>query len=320
MYIVSTFFKIINSLGPLFQKIVILLFVLTTLALCYVNSKAFAEDTSLPDDQIPIVETNKWVLTFGDIKRIISYYPKEQREQLLANPKNIVNLAERLLQAKVLSDEAYKEGFDSRPDIKEQLDLFVRDRLATAYLREKVINSIDITDQDVAEYYRAHKEKYQLKPRAKVRHILIRLPKNPKQSEIKQAEQRIKDILAKLDQGESFDVLARMYSEDPGSRDKGGDLGWIIEDQVDPSFAKAVFSAKLNKPVGPVRSAFGLHIIKVEARKEKEQLPLDRVKEQVRAELFDKIKAAKIHQFMQSEMEKANAKVNREKLIELLLK
>ena len=141
------------------SRVVSYLLLCVVLVFCYTAYSVHAEDTSLPDDQIPIVETNKWVLTFADIKRIVSYYPKEQREQLLANPKNIVNLAERLLQAKVLSDEAYKEGFDSRPDIKEQLDLFVRDRLATAYLREKVINSIDITDDDVAEYYRAHKEK-----------------------------------------------------------------------------------------------------------------------------------------------------------------
>ena len=304
----------------LFQSRVIFSLICVILTSCCAVYTAHADDASLPDDQTPIVETDNWVLTFGDIKRIISYYPKEQQEQLLANPKNVVNLAERLLQAKVLSDKAYKEGFDARPDIKEQLDLFLRDRLATAYLREKIINSIDITEDDLKQYYRAHKEKYQLKPRAKVRHILIRLSRKPKPSEIKEAEQRIKDILDKLHQGESFDVLAKMYSEDPGSRAMGGDLGWVAKDKLDPSFAKAVFSAKLNKPVGPVRSAFGLHIIEVEARKEKEQLPFEQVKDKVKADLLKEMKAAKIHQFMQSEMEKANAKVNREKLIELLLK
>lgn len=278
-----------------------------------------AAEKSNPGDTV-IAQAGNWKLTYDDIKRIVSYYPKSQQEELLRNPRNVITLVRRLVQAKVLSDKAYSEGFNNRPDIKEQLELFTRDKLASAYVREKVLKGIKVTDQDLRLYYRSHKDKYRLPPMVKVRHILIRLPKNAKAVEVKQARKRIKDILTQLKKGEKFDVLAGMYSEDPGSREKGGELGWLPRNALDPSFAKAAFSAKIGKLVGPVRSAFGLHILEVEARRPAKQLPFDKVKEQVKADLLKELRTAKVRNFINDQMTSEKARINKEELIKLLMK
>lgn len=278
-----------------------------------------AAEESNPDS-IVIAQAGNWKLTYGDIKRIVSYYPKSQQKELLQNPRNMITLVRRLIQAKVLSDKAYSEGFDKRPDIKEQLELFTRDKLATAYVQEKVVKGIKVTDKDLRLYYRSHKDKYRLPPMVKVRHILIRLPKRPKPEQVNEAKKRIKDILAQLKNGKKFEVLAGMYSEDPGSREKGGELGWLPKSALDPSFARAAFSARVGKLVGPVRSAFGLHIIQVEAKKPGKQLPFDEVKERVRTDLFKELRRAKVRSFISDQMASEKARIDREELVKLLMK
>ena len=271
-------------------------------------------------DQIVIARVGQWTLTFGDLKRIINYYPPKQRQELLNNPKNVLKLVDRLVQARALSDLAYKTGFNNRPEIKEQLDLFLRDKLATAYVQNEVVNKIDITEDDLREYFRVHKDKYKIPSRLKIKHILIRLPSNPKGSEVKRAEARINEIMSRLKKGESFDTLAQLFSEDPGSRAKGGELGWVSVNKLDPTFAEAALKAPIGKAVGPVRSAFGLHIIMVEQRKPAQIPKYENVKQLVKKDLYNELRKVKVHSFIQSTLEDANAKVEKEKIVELLMK
>ena len=73
------------------------------------------------------------------------------------------------------------------------------------------------------------------------------------------------ELLAKLEKGASFQQLAKKHSTCPSGRN-GGDLGEFRQGQMVPAFDKAVFTCPLIKPFGPVKTAFGYHIIKVRYR------------------------------------------------------
>ncbi|QTF06709.1 peptidylprolyl isomerase [Brenneria izadpanahii] len=75
-------------------------------------------------------------------------------------------------------------------------------------------------------------------------------------------EQQANDILAQLEQGADFQQMAQKYSTCPSKRN-GGDLGEFRKGDMVPAFDKAVFSCELLKPVGPVKTQFGYHLIKV---------------------------------------------------------
>ncbi|ATA26207.1 peptidylprolyl isomerase [Brenneria goodwinii] len=75
-------------------------------------------------------------------------------------------------------------------------------------------------------------------------------------------EQQANDILAELEQGADFQQMAQKYSTCPSKRN-GGDLGEFRKGDMVPSFDKAVFSCELLKPIGPVKTQFGYHLIKV---------------------------------------------------------
>ena len=100
-----------------------------------------------------------------------------------------------------------------------------------------------------------------------VRHILIQT------SEIrsdKQAKELISEIRDRITSGEEFGILARLYSDDPGSKLDGGDLGWSISDKYDPAFKKVIDSSELNTLSETFKSSFGYHILEVLDRREKD--------------------------------------------------
>jgi peptidyl-prolyl cis-trans isomerase SurA len=70
--------------------------------------------------------------------------------------------------------------------------------------------------------------------------------------------------LSEIRDGTDFEIVARRYSQGLSNRDQGGDLGWVKRSQLVPAFAQAAWAARTGEPIGPVRTRFGYHIIKVE--------------------------------------------------------
>ncbi len=103
-------------------------------------------------------------------------------------------------------------------------------------------------------------------PEVKVFHILIKDKGNP------QAEQTINQLYQQLQQGADFSALATQFSQDTGSATSGGDLGWVRQGQMVPSFEQTMLSTPTGSISMPFKSRFGYHILKVEQRR---QAPVD---------------------------------------------
>ncbi len=126
------------------------------------------------------------------------------------------------------------------------------------YLKDKRGDTVKIEDQVLS------------------RHILVQTSEVRSDS---QAEKLIKEIKEKLNQGESFEILARLYSDDPGSKLDGGSLGWSSTDNYAPAFKEALDNSDLNNVTEPFKSSFGWHIAEVlDKRKEDISITLQRNK------------------------------------------
>ncbi|HHY47450.1 MAG TPA: foldase [Firmicutes bacterium] len=150
----------------------------------------------------------------------------------------------------------------SRADLENQ----VRTNLMLEKLATK---DVKVTEDELKKYYEEHKSDYREPEKIKARHILV------------PDEKQAKEILAKLNEGADFVQLAKEKSTDPGTKDKGGDLGYFTRGTMDPAFDKAAFSLKVGETSGVVKSAYGYHIIRVEDRKPEKQLTLDEVRDKV---------------------------------------
>ncbi|MED0971581.1 peptidylprolyl isomerase PrsA [Bacillus paramycoides] len=158
----------------------------------------------------------------------------------------------------------YGDQFDTllkQQGIKEEtLKSGVRASLAQEKAVEKTI-----TDKELKDNY---------KPEIKASHILVKDEATAK---------KVKDELA---QGKSFEDLAKQYSEDTGSKEKGGDLGYFTAGKMVKEFEDAAYKLKKDEISEPVKSQFGYHIIKVTDIKE--QKPFDEVKGDIKKDLVQK--------------------------------
>ena len=99
---------------------------------------------------------------------------------------------------------------------------------------------LDISDDELRAYYDEHKDDFSREEQVRARHILLRTGGDRTEE---QATQEIEKIKARIEGGEDFATVARQVSEDPGSKDKGGDLGYFGRGRMTPEFEKAAFAA-----------------------------------------------------------------------------
>jgi len=131
--------------------------------------------------------------------------------------------------------------------------------------------------------------------RVRVRHILIRLEKKISLREKTAALNRIKEIQQRVKAGENFSELAQKYSEDPGSKEQGGDLGFFVHGDMVPEFEKVAFSLPVGEVSDIVETDFGYHLIKCEEKKAKSKLTYNEMKEELQEYLY-RSKAEGIYQ------------------------
>ncbi len=137
------------------------------------------------------------------------------------------------------------------------------------------------SEDELKQYYDDRKEQYKGNEQRRTRHILFEIPKDADEDTIKAVLKKAEDIKAQLDKGESFAELAKKYSQDPGSAEKGGDLGYFGAGFMDPNYDKAMFSMKEGDVSDPILSAYGYHIIKLENIKGGGVKPFDVVREEL---------------------------------------
>lgn len=138
------------------------------------------------------------------------------------------------------------------------------------------------TDEEVRDFYESNPSDYTSEEQVKARHILLRT--GPERTAA-QASAELEVLKQRIEQGEDFAELAGELSDDPGSKVRGGDLGFFGRGAMVKPFEDAAFGAELGALVGPVASSFGVHLIQVEAKRPGGLQPLEEVEAGIRAML-----------------------------------
>ena len=138
----------------------------------------------------------------------------------------------------------------------------------------------------VEEHYKSNSYKFNKPKRVKARHILLKVDEKAAAAEVEAAQQKLVELKGQIAGGADFAELAREHSQDPGSKDKGGDLGVFGPGTMDPAFQEAAFGLEAGQLSEPVRTRFGLHLIRVEDVMPEEKRTLDDAKAEIAGELL----------------------------------
>lgn len=152
--------------------------------------------------------------------------------------------------------------------------------------QKALIEAAQVSDSEIKAFYEANAARFRQPEQRRARHILIRVDKDAPSEAVKAAEDKARELLARLkSQPADFAKLAQQHSQDPGSAAKGGDLGFFGRGMMVKPFEEAAFALKENQISDLVRSDFGFHIIQLNEIRPAQVRPLEAVRDEIVAEL-----------------------------------
>jgi peptidyl-prolyl cis-trans isomerase D len=189
------------------------------------------------------------------------------------------------LEAKISPDEAEIRAAYEKNRSKYQ----VPERRVARYALvdvNQIRQTVQVSDDMLKQQYMSNIQQYQVPNRVHVEHILFMTVGKTTDAEVEEVKKKAEDVLKQVKKGGKFEDLAKKYSEDPGSKDKGGDLSWITQGQTVPEFEKMAFSLSPGQVSDLVKTQYGFHIIKVLEKETAHTKPFEEVKDSLRAPLL----------------------------------
>jgi len=215
------------------------------------------------------------------------------------------------LEAKITPDEAeIKAAYEknrSRYQVPEK-------RVARFGLIDlnQLRQTAQISDDELKAQYQQNIQQYQVPNRVHVQHILL-MTVGKTDAEVEEIRQKAEDVLKQAKKGAKFEDLAKKYSEDPGTKDKGGDLGWLTQGQTVPEFEKTAFGLDKSKMSDLVKTQYGFHIIKVLDKETAHTKPFEEVKDSIKVPLL----LAKADKLASDEADQLSATIRRSNKVSL---
>ena len=178
----------------------------------------------------------------------------------------------------LVSKAAQDKKLGDTPEFKAKLDFARKKLLMEAILKQAGTDAM--TDAAMHQVYNDAVKTMSDEQEVHARHILIRAAAGDDKAS-KEAEDKIKAIIARLKKGEDFAKVASEMTEDPSGKATGGDLGYFTKEQMVPEFADVAFKLDKGQISEPVHTQFGWHVIKVEDKRKKPAPSFDEVKPQI---------------------------------------
>src|SRR5215831_3005098 len=242
----------------------------------------------------------------------VSVSPAELQEQFkYQNDKvklDYVLIKPEDLEAKITPDEDEVKSYYEQNKAKFQIPEKRIVRYGLLDLSQLRQNT-QVTDDELKAVYQQNIQQYQVPNRVHAEHILF-LTTGKTDAEVAEIRKKAEDVLAQAKKkGANFEELAKKYSEDPGSKTKGGDLGWVLQGQMVPEFEKATFGLNKGETSDLIKTQYGFHIIKVLDKETAHTKPFDEIKDSLRPQfLLNKVEqeAAKSADQMSADIRQSN--------------
>jgi parvulin-like peptidyl-prolyl isomerase len=223
-----------------------------------------------PSDAV-ILTAGTEKMTKSQFESLLAALPENVRSQT-ATPQGKRMLGERIAEVMTLAGEARRRGIDKKSSYIEQAKLN-SDNLLASFLVQDLMAAAKPDEAAARKYYAEHASEWE---QVKARHILIRfkgsrVPLKTGQQDLstEEALAKTKQIQERLAKGEDFAAVAKAESDDTGSGAQGGDLGTFTRERMVPEFSEAAFKLPVGQVSEPVRTAFGYHLIQVQAHETK---------------------------------------------------
>lgn len=221
--------------------------------------------------QANVATVNGKVITDADLNRVVSNLPEYQKSVILKDANTRKQLIQNLVDQEVLFQDASARKIDQTKEYKDALENFKRQTMVSILMKNYTQGKV--TEAAARAYYNKNRFRYST-DQVHAQHILVN------------TEAEAKSILAEVKKpGVDFQSVAEKRSKDPSAKTNRGDVGFFTREMFDPAFSDAAFSAQSGAIVGPIKTLYGYHIIKIIERKAGKTPDFVEVEPRVRADL-----------------------------------
>ncbi|TQX10430.1 peptidylprolyl isomerase, partial [Clostridioides difficile] len=199
---------------------------------------------------------------------------QEAKDKGLTPSKSEVDSKYQELEDKMNLNTSYKEKMDKAGVDKDYLKQEISRDLAIDKNKKAFEDRINISDNDMEAYYTSHKKDFNVEEVSASQILISTLDKNKKEVSKDKKEvlkKKADNILTKIKNGESFESLAKKYSDDKATGKNGGQLGYFTKDDKNAEFTKEVFKLKKNEVSNVFETSYGYHIVKVTDKRERQK-------------------------------------------------
>lgn len=239
--------------------------------------------TAPKPEEVVLAKVGGERITEADFQAAFRLLGQQEQMQVLMVQGGKDEFVKRMAESKLLSVKARRMDLDKTPEYLRALERAKDDLAAREFLAkeaEALQKKLAVSEADVKAFHASHPERFKQPELASVRHILVAVKQGDAPSGLSdvEAKARVAKIQAELKKGAKFETLVKKYSDDPGSKENGGlyadadPSGWV------PEFGAAARTQPIGKVGAPVKTMFGYHLLKVEARKPARQVPFEEAK------------------------------------------
>ncbi|MDD7306183.1 MAG: peptidylprolyl isomerase [Peptoniphilaceae bacterium] len=204
--------------------------------------------------------------------QVINFIKAMQNGQQFMNPKGIKQITDELVNQELLYIDALEKGLDKDKEFVDEVE-FTKSNMLKNYAMHMLFKDIDVSEQELKNYYDNNKEAMKVPETFKAKHILV--------NTLEQAEKIFKEI----EDGKSFEEAADEYSLDKQSKN-GGDLGEFPKGTMVKEFEEALEKLDEGEVSKPVKTQFGYHLIKLDHKHEPFLPEFEQIKDRLRETLI----------------------------------
>jgi peptidylprolyl isomerase len=251
----------------------------------------------------------------SEVKAMLPPLTPAQMQQTTRDPKVATQLVRGAIGRKVILDEAQKQNWDKKPEVAAQIERARSDIIIASFLQSASLPSANFPGEDeIRQAYEANKEKFTATTEYHLSQIFIAVPADAKKDVAAAAETKARELFRKAKtKGTNFAELARGNSDDKNSAPRGGDLGWLQENQLVPEIAAAVKAMRGKGITEPINAAGGWHIVEVAGTAP----PVRASYEQAHDVIVKLLRDAKANEYVQKMLDEKRLTVNETAAVKL---
>lgn len=231
-----------------------------------------------------LAEVNGTAITTEEFKKELDNLPPYLKS-MADTVEGRKEMLETMVIRELILQEAAKEKIEDSQMVQDKLAELKKRLVVEAFLKKKVESEASLSDAELQKFYDENKDKFKHGDQIKASHILLK------------DDKQLAEVQAALQKGDKFEDVARKHSSDSAAS-RGGDLGWFGKGSMLPEFEKAAFALAEGQVSAPVKTKFGIHIIKLTGKRAAGVMPFADVKDQIKQavmpgkqkEVFDKLK------------------------------